>query len=101
MAPVRPEEAEGVLLEAQTADVRLPDDRGRLELEGDWTDGEDYVEATAPGARARVRSYSAGAAYAVIAGAGVDEPGLHEGDGSVEAPAAGFRLYGFQFTPRV
>ncbi len=101
MAPVRPEEAEGVLLQAQTADVKLPDDRQRLELEGDWSDGEDYIEATAPGARARVRSYTAGAVYAVLAGAGVDEPGLHEGDGSVEAPAAGFRLYGFQFTPHV
>jgi hypothetical protein len=101
MAPVRPEETEGVLLAAQTADVKLPDDRARLELEGDWVDGEDYVEAAAAGARARVRSYTAGAAYAVLAGAGVDEPGLHEGDGAVEATAAGFRLYGFQFTPQI
>jgi hypothetical protein len=101
MAPVRPEEAEGVLLEAQTADVKLPENRGRLELEGGWIDGEDYVEAAAAGARARVRSYTAGAAYAVLAGTGVEQPGLLQGDGSVEALAAGFRLYGFQFTPQL
>jgi hypothetical protein len=99
MQPLRPEEADGVLLKAQTADVALPADRDRLDLAGDWHDGEDYIEAAAAGARARVRSFTAGSAYAVVGGAGVDEPGLREGDGSVEAPAAGFRLYGFQFTP--
>lgn len=99
MAPVRPEDAEGVLLSAQTADVALPGDRERLELAGAWTEGEDYLEAQAAGARAEVRSFSAGAAYAVVAGEGVDEPGLRESDGVVEAPAAGFRLHGFQFTP--
>jgi len=100
MEPVRPEDAQGVLLEAQTADIALPGDSHRLELEGDWTAGEDYLEATAAGASAEPRSFSAGAAYAVLAGAGVDEPGLHETDGRVEAPAAGFRLYGYQFTPK-
>jgi hypothetical protein len=99
LPPVRPEDAEGVLLAAQTADVVLPADRERLELEGDWSEGEDYLEAGSAGARAAVRSFSAGAAYAVVAGAGVEEPGLREGDGTVEAPAAGFRLHGLQFTP--
>jgi hypothetical protein len=101
MAPVRPEDAEGVLLEAQTADIALPRDRERIDLEGGWNEGEDYLEATTAGARATVRSYSAGAAYAVLAGPGVERPGLHESDGGVIAPAAGCRLYGFQFTPEV
>jgi hypothetical protein len=97
--PVRPEDAEGVLLAPQTADVALPADRDRLELSGEWAEGEDYLEAMAPGARARVRSFTAGGAYAVLAGEGVSEPGPIETDGTVEAPAAGARLYGFQFTP--
>lgn len=101
MAPVRPEDAEGVLMAPQTADIALPGERDRLALEGGWVEGEDYLEATAAGARARVRSFAAGGAHAVLAGAGVDEPGLRESDGTVEAPAAGFRLHGFQFTPAV
>jgi hypothetical protein len=100
LAPLRAEDAEGVLLEAQTADIALPADRDRLELDGHWDEGEDYIEAAAAGATARPQSFSAGAAYAVLAGAGVDEPGLHETDGRVEAPEAGFRLYGYQFTPK-
>ena len=100
MEPVRPEDAEGALFEAQTADVALPADRERLVLDGDWSAGEDYLEAGAAGASARPRSFSAGAAYAVLAGAGVDEPGLHEGDGLVTATEAGLRLYGYQFTPK-
>jgi len=100
MAPVRPEDAEGVLLEAQTADIALPRERDRLELEGAWTEGEDYLEATAAGATAQPVSFSAGTAYAVLAGAGVEQPGLHETDGRVEAPEPGFRLYGYQFTPK-
>lgn len=99
MAPVRPEDAEGVRLTAQTADISLPADRDRLELGGDWNEGEDYLEASAPGTSATVRSFNAGAAYAVVAGAGADEPGLRESDGTVEASTAGFRLHGFQFTP--
>src|SRR3712207_3748161 len=43
--PLRPEDAPGVLLEAQTADVVLPADRGRLELVRSWLDGSDYIEA--------------------------------------------------------
>ena len=99
LGPIRPEDAEGVLLSPQTADIALPRDRDRLELEGEWTEGEDFLEAAAGGARAHVPSFTAGGAYAVVAGAGVDEPGPVEGDGTVEAPVAGFRLYGFQFTP--
>jgi hypothetical protein len=100
LEPLRPEDAEGVLLEAQTADIALPGGRDRLELTGDWAEGEDYLEATAPGATARPASFSAGEAYAVLAGDGVERPGLHAGDGDVEAPVAGFRLYGYQFTPK-
>jgi hypothetical protein len=100
LAPLRPEDAEDVLLEPQTADIALPRDRDRLVLEGDWSEGEDYLEAAAAGATAEPLSFSAGAAYAVLGGAGVDEPGLHESDGRVEADEAGLRLYGFQFTPK-
>jgi len=99
MEPVRPEEAEGVLLKPQTADIALPIHRERVELTGDWTEGEDYLEAESADASARVRSFSASEAYAVVSGAGVEDPGLRETDGLVKAPAAGFRLYGFQFTP--
>lgn len=98
--PLRPEDAPGVLLEAQTADVALPADRDRLVLTGDWADGEDYLEATAAGATARPASFDAGAVYTVLAGAGVERPGLHEGDGSVTASAPGLRLHGYQFTPK-
>jgi predicted ribosome-associated RNA-binding protein Tma20 len=48
----------------------------------------------------------AGAAFAVLSGAGVEAPGLQEvpivdGKVSVVAEAPGLRLHGFQFTPRV
>ena len=98
MRPVRPEDAEGVLLRPQTADIAFPRDRERVELHGEWSEGEDYLEAVSAGARARVLSFSAGAAYAVLAGEGA-EPGLHESDGEVVADAPGLRCYGFQFTP--
>ncbi len=98
MPPVRPEDAEGVLLQPQTADIAIPGDIERLELEGEWSEGEDYVEAAAAGARARVSSFSAGGAYAVLSG-GRSEPGLHESAGEVVADAPGLRFYGFQFTP--
>jgi hypothetical protein len=97
MAPVRPEDAPGVMLEAQTADIALPADRDRLELVRDWSDGEDWIEAADAGAAASF-SYSAGAAYAVLSEGGV-EPGLHEVDGTVEAESPGLRLHGVQFTP--
>jgi hypothetical protein len=100
MAPVRPEDAEDVLLEAQTADIALPAGRDRLVLEGEWNEGEDYLEAATEGASAQPRSFSAGAAYAVLAGEGIDEPGLRESDGLVEAEQVGLRLYGYQFTPK-
>jgi hypothetical protein len=100
MAPVHREDAEGILLQAQTADIALPGDRERLELTGDWTEGEDYLEAASAGAAAQPLSFSAGAAYAVLAGPGIERPGLHEGDGRVTADQAGLRLFGYQFTPK-
>ena len=96
--PIRPEDAPGALLEPQTADVNLPAGRERLELVRDWTDGEDYIEAADAGASARVRSFRAGGAWAVLSGAGRD-PGLYESGGTVVADEAGMRLHGFQFTP--
>jgi hypothetical protein len=98
MAPVRPEDAPGVLLEPQTADIALPADRDRLELVRDWTDGEDFVEAADAGAAASF-AYTAGGAYAALSGGGV-EPGLYEVDGTVEAESPGLRLHGVQFVPQ-
>jgi hypothetical protein len=97
MAPVRPEDAPGVLLEPQTADIALPADRDRLELVRDWTDGEDWIAAADAGAAASF-SYSAGGAYAALSEGGV-EPGLYEVEGTVEAESPGLRLHGVQFTP--
>jgi hypothetical protein len=96
--PIRPEDAPGLLLEPQTADVALPDQRDRLELVRDWVDGEDFIEAADAGAAATVPSFAAGEAYAVLSGAD-REPGLHETDGTVVADDPGLRLHGFQFTP--
>jgi hypothetical protein len=95
--PIRAEDAPGVLLEPQTADVTLPADRSRLELVRDWTDGEDFIEAADAGAAATV-SWSGGGAYAVLSG-GELEPGLYETEGEVVAESPGVRLHGFQFTP--
>ncbi len=97
LKPLRPEDVEGVLLEAQTVDVVLPADRERLELVRDWTDGEDFIEAKDTGAAASL-VYDAGEAYAVLSGP--VEPGLYETGGEVVASEPGLRLHGFQFTPR-
>lgn len=97
LAPVRPEDAPGVLLEPQTADIALPADRDRLELVRDWTDGEDWIEAQDAGAAAGFE-FSAGGAFAVLSGADV-EPGLYETDGTVVAGAPGLRLHGVQLVP--
>jgi AhpC/TSA family len=96
--PLRPEEEPGVLLEAQTADIALPDDRERVDLVRDWVDGPDYIEAADAGAAAEV-TFNAGSAWAVLSGDDV-EPGLHEvPEGTVVADSPGLRLHGFQFTP--
>jgi AhpC/TSA family len=97
LEPLRPEDAPGVLLAPQTADIALPRDRERLELVRDWEDGEDYLEAADAGAAASF-SWSGAEAYAVLSG-GELEPGLYETDGTVVAEDPGVRLYGVQFTP--
>lgn len=94
--PVRPEDETGVLLEPQTAEIRLPADRERLELEGEWENGPDYIEARSEGAAA-IASFRAGGAWAVLSG--TVRPGLHETGGRVSAEGPGLRLHGFQFTP--
>lgn len=96
MAAVRPEDEPGVLLAAQTADIALPADRDRLELVRDWTDGEDYIEASDAGAAASF-SYAAGGAFAVLSGAVA--AGLYATDGVIVAEGPGLRLHGVQFTP--
>jgi hypothetical protein len=95
--PLRPEDAPGVLLQPQTADIALPGDRERLELVRDWSDGDDWIEAVDAGAAASF-SFTAGGAFAVLSGAD-REPGLYEVDGSVVAESPGLRLHGVQFTP--
>ena len=96
--PVRPEDAPGVRLEPQTADIALPADAERLELVRDWIPGEDYLEAEHAGSGAEF-TYSGGSAWAVLSGAD-REPGLYEvNDGRVVADDPGLRLHGVQFTP--
>jgi hypothetical protein len=95
--PVRPEDAPGVVLEPQTADIVLPAERDRLELVRDWNDGDDYIEAQDAGAGA-VFEYTGSSAWAVLSGS--VEPGLYEvKDGRVEAESPGLRLHAVQFTP--
>jgi hypothetical protein len=95
---LRPEDEPGVRLEPQTADIALPADRERLELVRDWSDGEDFIEAADAGAGAKVKSFRAGSAWAVLSGP--LEAGLYEASrGVVEAADPGLRLHGFQFTP--
>jgi hypothetical protein len=96
LEPLRPEDAAGVLLRPQTADIALPADRERLQLVRDWVEGEDFLEAADPGAAASFE-FRAGGAFAVLSGA--VEPGLYETDGAVVAEAPGLRLHGVQFTP--
>src|SRR3954467_10243431 len=79
LEPLRPEDEPGQLLEPQTADIALPDDRERLELVRDWEDGEDWIEAVDAGAAASFE-FRAGGAFAVLSGAD-REPGLYESDG--------------------
>jgi hypothetical protein len=99
LEPLRPEDAPGVLLEPQTADIALPRDRERLELVRDWDVGEDYLEAADAGAAASF-DWSGAEAFAVLSGAEI-EPGLHETGGTVVADDPGLRLHGVQFTPRL
>jgi hypothetical protein len=96
--PLRPEDAPGVVLEAQTADIALPADRERVELVRDWVEGEDYLEAADAGGAMSAR-YRAGGAWAVLSQGGLDEPGLYETTGTVVAEHPGLREHGFQFTP--
>jgi hypothetical protein len=97
MEPLRPEDAPGVLLSPQTADIALPANRDRLELVRDWTDGPDWIESADAGGAATF-TFSAGQAHAVMSGGGL-EPGIYETDGTVTAEEPGLRLHGVQFTP--
>ena len=96
LEPLRPEDAPGALLEAQSADIVLPRDRERLELVRDWEEGEDFLEAVDAGAAARF-GFRGGGAFAVLSGP--VEPGLYETSGTIEADTPGLRLHGVQFTP--
>ena len=78
LAPLRPEDEPGALLEPQTADIALPADRDRLELVRDWDEGEDWLEAADAGAAASF-TFRAGGAYAVLSGGGVRAGALRGG----------------------
>lgn len=97
LEPLRPEDAPGVTLEPQTADIVLPGDRDRLELIRDWNERDDYIEAQDAGAGA-LFEYRGSSAWAVLSGS--VEPGLYEvTDGRIEAESPGLRLHAVQFTP--
>src|SRR5437763_6658332 len=96
LEPLRPEDAPDAQMEPQTADVALPAEADRVELSGQWSEGEDFLEAREAGASASV-SWRGGEAYAVLSG--TVEPGLCETDGKVVAQGPGLRVHGFQFTP--
>jgi hypothetical protein len=98
LEPMRPEDAPGLVMEPQTADIALPADRGRLELVRDWLDGPDFIEAADAGGAATA-SFRAGGAWAVLSEGGLEDPGLYETDGTVVAEHPGLRLHGFQFVP--
>lgn len=104
VAPLRPEDAPGAALPAQTADIALPGDSERVELHGAWEEGRDWLEAGAAGASLGARC-DAGSAWAVLSGPGAQYPGCHElaiagGVATVVAAEPGFRVHGLQFTPR-
>lgn len=104
MKPLRPEDAPGVELVAQTADVALPADADRLKVKGTWGSADDYIESQKAGNKVSVRC-EAGSAHAVLSGDGVEYPGVHEvpidgGRATVEASGPGLRVHGFQFTPQ-
>lgn len=101
--PVRPEDAPGAQMAAQTADLALPDGTERLKVKGTWDQADDFIVSTKAGNRVSVKC-EAGSAWAVLSGEGAEYPGLHEvpiegGRASVEAAAPGLRVHGFQFTP--
>ena len=76
LEPMRPEDAPGVLLEPQTADIVLPAERDRLELVRDWNDGEDYIEAQDAGARRELRLHGRRGLGGAVGRE--REPGLYE-----------------------
>lgn len=105
MEPVRPEDAPGVELVPQTADLAFPDGADRVKVKGTWESDQDFIQSTKAGNKVSIKC-DAGKAYAVLSGEGVEYPGVHEvpidgGKASVVADGPGLRVHGFQFTPKV
>ncbi len=105
MEPIRPEDAPGIEMPPQTADLAIPDGADRLKVKGTWNQIDDYIESEKAGNKVSVKC-QAGSAWAVLSGEGVEYPGLHEvpiegGKVTVEAPGPGLRFHGFQFTPEL
>ena len=86
---------------ARAADRRHRATRGpRPARAGARLDGRRGLDRGRRRRRGRPASASAaGAAYAVLSEGGLEEPGLYEMDGTVEAESPGLRLHGVQFTP--
>ncbi len=104
LAPLRPEDAPGAVMQPQTADIVLPADAERVSIAGEWSEGRDWLEATAAGAALTARC-DAGGAWAVLSGRGVEHPGCHEfaiedGGVTIAADRPGLRVHALQFTPR-
>lgn len=101
--PVRAEDAPGIEMPPQTADLQLPEGAERLKVKGTWGQADDYIESEKAGNKVSIKC-DAGSAWAVLSGEGAPYPGLHEiaiegGKATVEAPGPGLRFHGFQFTP--
>ena len=103
MQPVRAEDAPGVQLPAQTADLAIPDGSDRLKVKGTWGRADDYIQSEKAGTSISAKC-DAGSAWAVLSGEGVEFPGIYEieienGRATVVADNPGLRFHGFQFTP--
>jgi hypothetical protein len=103
MEPLRPEDAPGVELPAQTADVALPADRERVKLTGEWKEGPDWLQAQSDDATVATEC-RAGESYAILSGRPIAVPGsmpvpIVDGVATVSV-ATGTRVHGFQFTPQ-
>ena len=98
LEPLRPEDAPGVLMEPQTADIALPADRERLELGARLEGRRGLDRGRRRGRGGELHVQRGWAPSRCCRGASV-EPGLYETDGTVTAEAPGLRLHGVQFTP--
>ena len=98
LEPLRPEDAEGALLEPQTADIALPADRERLQARARLARGRGLPRGRRRRRRRELHVQRRRGLRRPL-GRGDVEPGLYETDGTVTADAPGLRLHGVQFAP--